>query len=108
MALFQRQDYESYQMQPGDLIRFDFEGRTSRYWTDLGRTCSIGEPSAKAKQYYQAMLVGREAAMEAMRPGASASEVCRIARRGDPEERLPGLRHRQGPVHVPRDRPRAL
>ena len=79
MALFQRQDYESYQMQPGDLIRFDFEGTYERYWTDLGRTCSIGEPSAKAKQYYQAMLAGREAAMEAMRPGASASEVCRIA-----------------------------
>ena len=79
MALFQRQDYDGYQMQPGDLVRFDFEGTYERYWTDLGRTCSVGEPSAKAKQYYEGMLAGREAAMEAMRPGARASEVCRIA-----------------------------
>lgn len=79
MALFQRQDYEDYQIQPGDLVRFDFEGTYERYWTDLGRTCSFGEPSDKAKQYYQGMLAGREAAIEAMRPGVSASEVCRKA-----------------------------
>ena len=70
---------ETYQPQKGDLIRFDFEITYERYWSDLGRTACIGEPSAKAVQYYQAMVAGREAAMEKMRPGNTAHDVQKAA-----------------------------
>lgn len=62
-------------LQPGDLLRFDVGGMYEGYWSDLGRTAIIGEPSARQQAYYDAMLAGEEAQFALAAPGVLAEDL---------------------------------
>lgn len=62
-------------LEPGDLLRFDVGGMYEGYWSDLGRTAVIGEPSARQQAYYDAMLAGEEAQFALAGPGVLAEDL---------------------------------
>ncbi|MGB4136452.1 MAG: Xaa-Pro peptidase family protein [Microbacterium sp.] len=62
-------------LEPGDLLRFDVGGMYEGYWSDLGRTAVIGEPTARQQAYYDAMLAGEEAQFALARPGVPAEDL---------------------------------
>lgn len=59
----------------GDLIRSDSSCRLRGYWSDIGRTRVIGTPSREHLQTYDALRVGQEAALKAVRPGARVGDL---------------------------------
>ncbi len=65
----------SRQLQAGDIIRFDVGGRYRHYRADIARNASLGEPSAKVKQYHRAIRVGLDRARELIRPGVKTAHV---------------------------------
>jgi Xaa-Pro aminopeptidase len=74
----------------GDTIWFDTGARYDGYWSDLARTFSLGEPSARVRQIYNALLEGEKAGIAATRVGMTASEIFHAAmdaarRAGHPE-----------------------
>ena len=64
----------------GDLVVLDFGGVLDGYCCDLTRTVSIGPPSARARDVYDAVLAAQQAAIDAVRPGVDASSVDGAAR----------------------------
>ena len=50
------------------------------YWTDITRSYCTGAPGEREGAMYEAVLAGRDAALSAIRPGVSASEVDGAAR----------------------------
>ena len=65
----------------GDVVVLDFGGVLDGYCCDLTRTVSIGRPSEKARQVYDAVLEAQRAALAAIRPGVEAADVDAAARR---------------------------
>ncbi len=66
-------------LKAGDLLRFDVGGIHDGYWSDLGRTAVLGEPTARQSDYYAAILRGLDDELAAVRPGVRASELFDIA-----------------------------
>lgn len=62
-------------LQAGDLLRFDVGGMYEGYWADLGRTAVMGEPTAKQRTFYDAMLAGEQAQFELAAPGVPAEDI---------------------------------
>jgi Xaa-Pro aminopeptidase len=62
-------------LRPGDAIRFDIGCKTEQYSSDIARTAVFGEPAEKLQTYYEAILAGEQAAIDAMRPGVAAKDV---------------------------------
>jgi Xaa-Pro aminopeptidase len=58
----------------------DFGVILARYCSDRTRTVHVGRPSREARQMYQAVLEAQEAAIAAVRPGATAADVDAAAR----------------------------
>lgn len=50
------------------------------YWTDITRTFVIGKPTDRQRAMYDAVFAARDAALRAIAPGKSASEVDHAAR----------------------------
>lgn len=63
----------------GEVLRYDVGCRYQGYASDLARNALQGEPPAKLRQYYTAMLNGEEAGLQAIRPGARAGDVFEAA-----------------------------
>jgi Xaa-Pro aminopeptidase len=59
----------------------DFGVILAGYCSDRTRTVHVGKPSAEARHLYQSVLEAQQAAIEAVRPGATASEVDAAARK---------------------------
>jgi Xaa-Pro aminopeptidase len=59
----------------------DFGVILTGYCSDMTRTVYVGRPSAEACRIYQAVKEAQQAAVEAVRPGISVSEVDRAARK---------------------------
>jgi Xaa-Pro aminopeptidase len=59
----------------GDLVRFDVGGTLDGYWSDIGRTAVVGDPSPKQARLYEAILAGEEAELALARPGVAARDV---------------------------------
>jgi Xaa-Pro aminopeptidase len=59
----------------------DFGVILADYCSDRTRTVHVGRPSADARQFYAAVLEAQQAAIAAVRPGATAAEVDGAARR---------------------------
>jgi Xaa-Pro aminopeptidase len=59
----------------------DFGVILSGYCSDMTRTVYVGHPSAEARGVYQAVNQAQQAAVDAVRPGISVSEVDRAARK---------------------------
>ena len=59
----------------------DFGVILTDYCSDMTRTVHVGRPSAGARRVYQAVKEAQQAAVAAVRPGISVSEVDRTARK---------------------------
>lgn len=67
---------------PGEgFVVCDFGVILSGYCSDMTRTVYVGRPSAEARGVYQAVKQAQQAAVDAVRPGISVSEVDRAARK---------------------------
>ena len=64
----------------GDLLLVHCNSYVDGYWTDITRTFSLGPPSGRVRELYEAVLAARAAALEAIVPGVEAREVDRAAR----------------------------
>jgi Xaa-Pro aminopeptidase/Xaa-Pro dipeptidase len=69
------------ELQAGDLVLVHCNSYVNGYWTDITRTYCLGTPSARQQEIYGAILKARQAALEAIRPGAYAADVDAAARR---------------------------
>ncbi len=67
-------------LQAGDLVILDFGGVHGGYCVDMTRTVAVGEPGAEARRIYGAVLDAQAAAIAAIRPGVTCSEVDGAAR----------------------------
>jgi Xaa-Pro aminopeptidase len=59
----------------------DFGVILSGYCSDMTRTVYVGRPSAEAREIYQAVRQAQQAAVDAVKPGVSVSNVDRAARK---------------------------
>lgn len=67
---------------PGEgFVVCDFGVILSGYCSDMTRTVYVGRPSAEARGVYQAVQQAQQAAVDAVRPGISVSEIDRAARK---------------------------
>lgn len=62
-------------LEPGETIWFDVGCTYKGYWSDIARIFSLGEPSERMRDFYQAMLHGENAGIDAAKPGMSAAEL---------------------------------
>jgi Xaa-Pro aminopeptidase len=66
---------------PAGFVVCDFGVILSGYCSDMTRTVYVGRPTAEARKLYQAVRDAQHAAIEAVRPGVSVSEVDQAARK---------------------------
>ena len=64
----------------GDLVVLDFGGVYASYCVDLTRTVSIGHPTSRAREVYNAVLEAHDRAIAAVRPGVSRLDIDAAAR----------------------------
>ena len=64
----------------GDLVVLDFGGVLDGYCSDLTRTVSVGTPAPDARRLHAAVRDAQQAAIEAVRPGVTATSVDAAAR----------------------------
>ena len=64
----------------GDGVLFDFGGRWHGYLSDVTRTVSVGEPSARLREVHAAVAAAQAAGKAALRPGARLGDVDAAAR----------------------------
>jgi Xaa-Pro aminopeptidase len=88
----------SYPGRQGDLIRSDSSCRFRGYWSDIGRTRVVGSPKPDHVKTYEALRIGQEAALEAVRPGVRVGDLFALAvdtirRSGLPEYRRHHVGH---------------
>jgi Xaa-Pro aminopeptidase len=67
-------------LRAGDLVVLDFGGVLDGYCSDLTRTVSVGQPSPDALRLHAAVRDAQAAAIDAVRPGATATDVDAAAR----------------------------
>ena len=67
-------------LEAGDLVLFDFGAAFEGYRADLTRMAVVGEPTARQREIYSVVLQAHDAAIEAVRPGATTGQVDAAAR----------------------------
>jgi Xaa-Pro aminopeptidase len=68
-------------IQPGDVVVVDIGGvMPDGYCSDSTRTYVLGDPPSEFAGYYAVLLAAQEAAVAAVRPGISASELDAVGR----------------------------
>jgi len=72
----------------GDLVVVDMGAMQAGYASDMTRMLFLGNPGAKVKRMYRAVLEAQEAAIDRVRPGIAAMQVDRAARRVLKAEKL--------------------
>ena len=65
----------------GDLVFIDCGANVGGYWADFSRAGVIGVPSAEQRRYQEQILEATSAGVEAIRPGATLSEVAQASGR---------------------------
>lgn len=63
----------------GDTVRLDVGCSVQGYHSDMARTFVVGEPDAKQSARYEALLLGEQAQLAALRPGVLASQIYETA-----------------------------
>jgi Xaa-Pro dipeptidase len=66
--------------QAGSTIKFDVQVQAARYFSDVGRTFVLGEPSAAQLRVSALIQEAQACAREAIRPGARMCDVFRASR----------------------------
>lgn len=64
----------------GDLVVLDFGGGLGGYFSDITRTLAVGEPEPEARAVYEAVRAAQQAAVQAVRPGATTGAIDAAAR----------------------------
>ncbi|HID91139.1 TPA: M24 family metallopeptidase, partial [Candidatus Bathyarchaeota archaeon] len=64
----------------GDIVLLELNVCVDGYWSDLTRTWVLGRPDGKQSAIHAALIEAQDAAVDAARDGALASEVDRVAR----------------------------
>lgn len=67
-------------IEPNELVLFDLGTMHNGYASDSSRTVAYGEPTAKEKEIYEVDREAQQAAIEAAKPGITASELDAVAR----------------------------
>ena len=62
-------------LQRGDFIRYDIGGTYGGYCSDLARVAVVGDPDPEAKQLYDTLRGGEEAAVKIVKPGVTLGEI---------------------------------
>lgn len=65
-------------LQRGDFIRYDIGGTYGGYCSDLARVAVVGDPDPEAKRLYDTLRAGEEAAVAAVKPGATFGQLYAI------------------------------
>ena len=63
-----------------ELVTIDFGARLNGYHSDMTRTVATGNPSQELRRLYRAVLEAEQAAVDAVKPGASCAELDGLAR----------------------------
>jgi Xaa-Pro aminopeptidase/Xaa-Pro dipeptidase len=66
---------------PGDFVLLDFGAAYGGYKADSTRMAVVGEPSERHREIHGLVLAAHDAAIDAVRPGATTGEVDGAARR---------------------------
>ena len=66
---------------PRDVVVMDFGGEVGGYYSDTTRTVAVGDPPDGFHEVYRLVQEAQHAAVRAVRPGATAQDVDRAARR---------------------------
>jgi len=69
----------AYEARGGDLLRSDSSCRFRGYWSDTGRTRVVGSARSDHGKTYEALRIGQEAALAAVRPGARVGDLFALA-----------------------------
>lgn len=67
------------QLQPGDLVVFDFGARVNGYCSDTTRTVCIGEPSNEQQKIYDAVALANAEVRKALKPGVTGAQMHKLA-----------------------------
>jgi Xaa-Pro aminopeptidase len=67
-------------LEEGDFLTMDFGARVEGYNSDMTRTVVVGTASPRHKEVYETVLEAQLEALHAIRPGAQARDVDRLAR----------------------------
>ncbi|HSR26622.1 MAG TPA: Xaa-Pro peptidase family protein [Candidatus Eisenbacteria bacterium] len=67
-------------LQTGDLVLLDFGAACDGYRADTTRTVVLGEPDVRQREVHELVLAAHDAAVAAVRPGATVGEVDEAAR----------------------------
>jgi Xaa-Pro aminopeptidase len=68
------------EIESGELVVFDMGAELDGYCSDCTRTYATGDPGDEAREVYELVLRAQEAALDAIRPGASGKEVDAVPR----------------------------
>ncbi len=68
-------------IETGDTVIFDWGGTLDGYKSDVTRTVHIGEPNDEYRKVHDIVRKANQAALEAVRPGASCESIDRAARK---------------------------
>lgn len=68
-------------IQPGDTVVLDFGGLRFGYGSDTTRTVSVGEPGPEVRTVHEIVRQAQEAAVNAVRPGATCEDIDQVARK---------------------------
>ena len=79
-------------LERGDTIWFDVGGSYEGYWSDLARTCSLGEPPSRVQRLYKAILAGEDEAIAGTRPGMTGGDVFHLTMQAVRENGEPAYR----------------
>jgi Xaa-Pro dipeptidase len=71
----------SRKLQRGDLVLLDFGAAVAGYKADTTRMVVVGKPTDKQREIHRVVLEAHDAAIAAVRPGATTGEVDSAARR---------------------------
>ena len=64
-----------YQVQPGDILKSDCGGLYSGYYSNIGRTAKLGQPSAEDRSIWSRLREIQNGLSAMLRPGISGREV---------------------------------
>ncbi len=68
------------QLEEGDLVKLDFGGRVDGYHADMTRTVAFGSLASELRKMYDVVREAQQAGIDAVRAGATGSEVDAAAR----------------------------
>jgi Xaa-Pro aminopeptidase len=67
-------------LETGEFVTFDFGACRGSYFSDLTRTIVLGKADERQREFYGIVAAAQQAALDAIRPGASGKEVDAAAR----------------------------